>query len=158
MQLVSDRVTVANPGDKTGKPKSGCTAADVVAKFGVRPEQIVDYLSLVGDAVDNIPGVPGVGPKTAAALLARFGNWEGIAAALAGVEPERIRTALAGSAETVERNRKMICLKTGLDLRPEWSELHVRPAKPDRLRECYARWGFRSLLAGLGEPGQGVLL
>ena len=74
MQLVEERIGLFNPNDK--EPKVW-TSADVEAKAGVQPGQIVDWLSLVGDAVDNIPGVPGVGPKTAADLLRRFGSAEG---------------------------------------------------------------------------------
>ncbi len=71
MQLVSPRIGLLNPNDKTVRIWS---AEDVVAKTGVTPDQVVDWLCLVGDAVDNIPGVPGVGAKTASALLGEFGS------------------------------------------------------------------------------------
>jgi len=71
MQLVSARVGLLNPGDKSG---TVWTDVQVRAKTGVEPSQIVDWLSLTGDSVDNIPGVPGVGPKTAAELLKQFGS------------------------------------------------------------------------------------
>lgn len=75
MQLVSDRVGLYNPNDKTERV---WTAAEVVAKTGVQPDQVVDWLSLIGDAVDNIPGVPGVGPKTATQLLQKYGTIESL--------------------------------------------------------------------------------
>lgn len=72
-QLVSERVTLADPGRGLRFDPAG-----VEAKFGVRPDQITDYLGLAGDAVDNIPGVRGIGPKTAAQLLKRHGSLEGV--------------------------------------------------------------------------------
>jgi 5'-3' exonuclease len=72
-QLVSDRCTLVEPGKKLR-----FDPAAVVTKFGVRPDQIADYLGLAGDAVDNIPGVRGIGPKTAAQLLRKYGSIEGI--------------------------------------------------------------------------------
>ena len=71
MQLVSARVGLLNPNDKS---ETVWTDGQVRAKAGVEPSQIVDWLSLTGDSVDNIPGVPGVGPKTAAGLLNQFGS------------------------------------------------------------------------------------
>ncbi|MEN9676338.1 MAG: hypothetical protein RIS76_2234, partial [Verrucomicrobiota bacterium] len=71
LQLVNDRIGILNPNDKSDKIWS---AADVEAKTGVRPDQVADWLSLIGDAVDNIPGVSGVGPKTAAELLRKYGS------------------------------------------------------------------------------------
>jgi len=71
MQLVSPRIELLNPVDKTG---GLCGVAQVEAKTGVRPEQIVDWLSLIGDSVDNIGGVPGIGVKTATDLLRQFGS------------------------------------------------------------------------------------
>ena len=72
MQLVSARIGLLNPNDKTGAIWG---RAQVLAKTGVEPEQVADWLALMGDAVDNIPGVPGVGPKTAAGLLDSLARW-----------------------------------------------------------------------------------
>ena len=71
MQLVTPQIGLFNPNDKTGAVWS---RDQVVAKTGVEPDQVVDWLALIGDAVDNIPGVPGVGPKTATELLKQFGS------------------------------------------------------------------------------------
>ena len=75
MQLVSAQIGLLNPNDKT---ETIWTDEQVRAKTGVEPAQIVDWLSLMGDSVDNIPGVPGVGPKTAADLLKQFGSVDGL--------------------------------------------------------------------------------
>ena len=107
LQLINDRVKMLNPADKSGVPMD---AGAVVAKTGVRPEQIVDWLSLVGDAADNIPGVPGVGVKTAAALLNEFGSVDGIYERLAEVKRDKLREALAAAEADVRRNQSLVAL------------------------------------------------
>jgi DNA polymerase-1 len=152
MQLVSPRLGLLNPNDQGGVIRS---AAQVRAKTGVAPEQIVDWLSLVGDRVDNIAGVPGVGPKTAASLLAQFGSWEALLARVEEVAPEKTRAQLKAAAELVERNRRMIRLNGQLPCAVTLAELACRPADQARLRELYSGWGFRSLLGELdGEPAR----
>ena len=143
-QLVSDSVGLLNPNDKSGKVWG---PGDVVAKTGVKPEQVVDLLSLLGDAVDNVPGVPGVGPKTAAALLNEFGSVNGIYARLEAVGSERIREALQSAEAAVRRNQEMIRLPEDLPGVPEMHELLAAPADQALLLELYRRWGFRGLAA-----------
>ena len=91
MQLVSPRVGLLNPNDKS---ETVWTDEQVRAKAGVDPAQIVDWLGLMGDSVDNIPGVPGVGPKTAADLLNQFGSVTRLYARLDEVKSEKLRAAL----------------------------------------------------------------
>ena len=146
MQLVSPRIGLLNPNDKSEKI---WTDADVRAKSGVAPEQIVDWLSLVGDSVDNIAGVPGVGPKTAADLLVQFGNVESLLKRLPEVKTDRLRGALQTSAATVRRNQRLIQLP---DVAPEQvrlEDLAVKPGDPAQLAPLYARWGFKTLLAAV---------
>jgi DNA polymerase-1 len=158
MQLVNDRIGLFNPNDKTEKVWG---AADVVAKTGVEPRQIVDWLSLIGDSVDNIPGVPGIGPKTATDLLKRFDNIDALLARLNEVKSDKQRAELLGAAENLRRNRRMIALKTGFSDGPELATLAGGTPDKRRLREMYTRWGFRSLLSELGpeetSPAQGNL-
>lgn len=144
-QLVSAPVGLLNPADKTD---AIWTAAQVAEKTGVLPEQVVDWLSLIGDAVDNIRGVAGVGPKTASDLLQRFGSIESLYARLDEVKSERLREALRASADVVRRNQRMIRLKddlAGLGL----AELSARRRDLDKLSALYERWGFRGLAAEL---------
>lgn len=145
MQLVSDRVGLFNPNDKTGKIWG---RAEVVAKAGVEPEQIVGWLALMGDAVDNLPGVPGIGPKTSARLINEFGSIEGIYLRLAKIDSEKIRQSLSESRTIVERNVKMVQLA---DLGLPLTEQEFFPAQLDvpMLKSLYARWGFKGLLAEL---------
>lgn len=158
LQLVNARIGILNPNDKSEKIWS---AADVEAKTGVRPDQVADWLSLIGDAVDNIPGVSGVGPKTAAELLRKYGSIEGIYARLSEIKSESQRTALSAAADAVRRNQLMIRLHEAKEGGPELSTLVPGQPKLASLREQYARWGFRSLLAEVGgagsEPTQGSL-
>src|SRR5437773_5985583 len=115
MQLVCSGVGLFNPNDKSEKIWSH---EDVRARTGVAPGQIVDWLSLIGDSVDNIPGVPGVGPKTAAALLQQFGTVESLYGRLQEVQSDRLRANLQAATSIVQRNRELIRLKD--DLADTW--------------------------------------
>lgn len=158
MQLVSARVGLLNPHDKT---EMIWTDEQVRAKAGVEPSQIVDWLSLIGDSVDNISGVPGVGPKTATDLLKQFGSVEKIFSRLGEVKSERLRGALQNAAQHVRRNQEMIRLRDGLecDFAPE--KLKIRQINVEKLRELFSRWGFKGLLASLPQAAgeqQAVLI
>jgi DNA polymerase I len=151
MQLVSPRIGLFNPNDKS---EAIWTDEQVRGKAGVEPSQVVDWLSLMGDSVDNIPGVPGVGPKTAADLLKRFGSVSVLFGRLDEVKSEKLRAALRDSAEAVLRNQKMVRLQDDLpcDFAPD--ELRAKTADTGRLRELYQRWGFKGLLAALPGPAR----
>ena len=148
MQLVSARIGLLNPNDKTGKIWG---REQVCAKAGVEPEQVADWLALMGDAVDNIPGVPGVGPKTAAELLKQFGSVDSLLARLGEVKSERLRTALENLVTAVRRNLELVRLReVSCEFVPE--QLAVRPADQEKLRGLFRRWGFNGLLAALAVP------
>ena len=146
MQLVSARVGLLNPNDKS---ETVWTDEQVRAKAGVEPAQIVDWLSLMGDSVDNIPGVPGVGPKTAADLLNQFGSVEELFRRLDEVKSEKMRGALREAADAVRRNRELVRLQDDLPCDFSPAELAEKPADAGRLRELFARWGFKGMLAAL---------
>ena len=112
---------------------------------------MADWLALMGDAVDNIPGVPGVGPKTAAQLLKQFGSVEVLLARLDEVKSERLRTALRLAAENVRRNLELVRLH---EVPCEWLPENWRPQAPQRetLRDLFGGWGFKGLVAALAEP------
>jgi DNA polymerase-1 len=157
MQLVSGQVQMLNPGDKT-QPLWG--EARVVEKTGVRPSQIVDWLSLVGDSVDNIRGVPGVGPKTATKLLIEFGTVDDLYRGLDRVTPERLRPRLAEARDDVFRNRALVTLKVDVSGVPGILECTVGQEDRGRLAELLKSWGFKSMAAAyqVHEPGQKLLL
>lgn len=145
MQLVSPQVGLWNPNDKTAVI---WTREQVVAKAGVEPEQVADWLALMGDAVDNIPGVPGVGPKTAAELLKQFGSVTVLFARLAEVKSEKLRAALTGAAEIVRRNVRLVQLhEVPCEFVPE--QLSVKAGDLGQLRNLYRRWGFKGMIESL---------
>lgn len=147
-QLVRPGVSLVQPGPKGALTRLGPEA--VTEKFGVAPEQLGDYLALVGDSVDNIPGVPGVGAKTAASLLDRFGSIAGIQEHLSEVERPALREALTSAAETLRRNRRLVALRT--DLPSSWSGIEgLQRRRPDwqALLSMARGFGFQSLTAEL---------
>jgi DNA polymerase I len=142
-QLVGARITLVNTMSNTRLDRAG-----VKAKFDVYPEQIVDYLALVGDSSDNIPGITGVGPKTAAKWLAQYQTLDTLiahAADITGKVGENLRNELPA----LELSRKLATLDTrlALDMTPE----DLVPGVPDhaRLRELYTRLELRALLKSL---------
>jgi DNA polymerase-1 len=150
MQLVSARTGLLNPNDKTGAIWG---REQVLAKAGVVPEQVADWLALMGDAVDNIPGVPGVGPKTAAELLKQFGSVETLLARLDEVKSEKLRRALRESAAAVFRNQKLVRLpEVPCEFAPE--RMLVRDGDRTALRRLFAGWGFKGMLDALDAPGE----
>jgi len=145
-QLVSDRISLANPNDKSEKL---WTANEVRSRTGVEPSQVVDWLSLVGDSVDNIPGAPGIGPKTATELLRQFGSMSALFERLSEVKSEKLRSTLLSSRTALARNQELIRLRDDMPDGGSLDTFAVRDLGPDRLREFYERWGFRSLLREL---------
>ena len=129
-QLVGDRIRIILP-PPSANPNLGwrlMDAAGVTEKFGVPPSRIADYLALVGDASDNIPGIPGVGPKTAAKWLGEFRNLEGVIQAADRIEPERFRAAVASSAGMLRRNLRITTLNLSLPP-PAAAEGGARPSE-----------------------------
>ncbi len=148
-QLVNGSITLINTMSNTRLDREG-----VKSKFDVFPEQIIDYLALVGDASDNIPGVEKVGPKTAAKWLARYQTLDGViahAAEIDGKVGENLRAGLA----TLELSRKLAALHTDLDLPVSMEELRPSPPNLDALRELCARFELRSLWRQL-DPSSGA--
>lgn len=117
-QIVGERIRILLP-PPSAQPKLGwrlLDAAGVKEKFGVPPMKIADYLALIGDTSDNIPGLSGVGPKTAVKWIEKHGDLEGVLAAAAEIEPERFRAPLAEAAERLRLNRRLVTLNLSLPL------------------------------------------
>ncbi len=115
-QIVDERIKIMLP-PPSANPKLGwrmMDAAGVQEKFGVPPAKIADYLALVGDTSDNIPGVSGVGPKTATKWLAEFGSLEGVIAHAAELKPERFQPLVVADTEKLRRNLKLTTLNLSL--------------------------------------------
>jgi DNA polymerase I len=150
-QLIGPDLGLINPNDKEERV---WTAAEVVAKTGVEPEKIVDWLSLVGDAVDNIPGVAGVGPKTAADLLNKYGSIDGIYGKLGDISSERLRKALSDAQENVYRNRELVRLWGEAAPECDLTTLQIKTPDATKLAGLYQKWGFKTLLKELEQRQQ----
>jgi DNA polymerase-1 len=143
-QLVTPRVTLINT-----MSAERLDVAGVQVKFGVPPERIVDYLTLMGDAVDNVPGVDKVGPKTAAKWINEHGSLEGVMAAagtVKGVAGENLRKAL----DWLPMGRRLVTVRTDCDLAghvagwPGLDALALRPVDGPALLDFYGRYGFKT--------------
>lgn len=140
-QLVSDRIVIVPPS----KDKHAIGPSEVQEKIGVPPEKVPEWLALTGDAVDNIPGVPGVGEKTAAQWLQRFGSLSALRESIQQIPNERLRAALAENWAVVERNLEMIRLKKDVPVSIEWSQLALGSPRVDDLVRFFERMEFHSL-------------
>lgn len=112
---------------------------DVEKKWGVPPPFIADVLALTGDTSDNIPGVPGIGEKTAAQLVRTYGTTEAMLSNIDAITPARLQEKIATYREQIVSNRQMVALDLDLPLPAEWRELEIRPQYPEliaALREC----------------------
>ncbi|KFI07399.1 DNA polymerase I [Massilia sp. BSC265] len=151
-QLVNDKVTLINTMSNEKLDEAG-----VVAKFGVPPNRIIDYLTLIGDTVDNVPGVNKCGPKTALKWLTLHGSLDGVienAHAITGAVGENLRAAL----EWLPKGRELITVKTDCDLVKHvvsFEETLVgRPEDAEALRDFFQRYGFKTMLRDLGGGGR----
>ena len=141
LQLVSERVTVINPG-KELRYDPGL----VTEKFGVAPENVTDVLGLVGDSVDNVPGVPGIGMKGAVSLIREWGSVESALENAAKISNKRQREALLQHAEQARLSKKLVRLDTNIALEIGSDELRYRGADRKAAFELFDRLGFTSLL------------
>ncbi|WP_027796264.1 DNA polymerase I [Paraburkholderia acidipaludis] len=151
-QLVTDRVTLINTMTNETLDREG-----VIAKFGVPPERIVDYLSLIGDTVDNVPGVNKCGPKTAVKWLTEYGTLDGIvehAADIKGAVGGYLRDAL----DFLPMARKLVTVETACELAPHIesieASLAARAEAREELRDIFARHGFKTWLREVNEADQ----
>ena len=117
-------------------------ADEVMAKFGVPPTKVVEVQALMGDSVDNVPGVPGVGPKNAAQLIQEYGDVEGVIAAIDRMKPSKRRDLLREHAENIRISRKLVELCREVPLPVPLEELRAR--EPDRATLGAGCWPWAS--------------
>ena len=147
-QLVDPQITLVNTMDNTRLDSEG-----VLAKFGVPPSRIVDYLTLVGDTVDNVPGVPKVGPKTAVKWLQEYGSLDGVIAnadAIKGAVGDSLRATLPQLA----LSRRLVTIMDDLDLGIELHSLAPRESMPAELRTLFQRLEFKTWLKQLAPESE----
>jgi len=140
LQLLDEDVRVFDP-----VKNRYVTAKNVQEKFGVPPSMLLDFLSLAGDASDNVPKVPGIGPKTAASLLTQFGSVEHLLARLNEVDKPKLRKSLEENVEVLGRARQLISLRDELPLEVELSELVRAPWNETELRALLTTLEFNKL-------------
>jgi DNA polymerase I len=148
-QLVDDAITLVNTMDNSRLDPDG-----VQNKFGVSPDQMIDYLTLVGDSVDNVPGVPKVGPKTAVKWLQQFGSLDGIIAhadEIGGKVGENLRDSL----DQLPLSRQLVTIKCDVELGVAPDDLMRTTPDELRLRELYADLEFKTWLSEI-LAGEGV--
>ncbi len=142
-QLVGGPVQVFNPRE----PGTWYDAAGVEEKMGVRPDQVVDVLALMGDAVDNVKGVPGIGEKGARELIATYGSLDALLERAAEVPQKRYRNALSTHAEAARDSRTLVQIHTDAPVTYEPEALRYTGPDPQRCFELFSALGFRSLVA-----------
>jgi DNA polymerase-1 len=141
-QLVHDGIKVYNPRDDG----TWFDAAAVKEKFGVDPSQVVDVLALMGDSIDNIKGVPGIGEKGARDLIAAYGDLETLLARAGEVSNKRYREGLLGHAEDARQSRELARIRTDVPVEFAPDALRYRGVSRERCFELFTRLGFRTLV------------
>lgn len=147
-QIVNERIHMVT---LAGEPVE-LDAAGIEMKTGVRPDQIVDWLALIGDAADNIRGVPGVGPKTATKLLVEFQNLDRLYAHLDSIDRRKLRLSLETARPLVMRNREMVKLDLSVAGVLSWTDLSCVAEPVSTLMEFYSRYDLKAFAKALREP------
>ncbi|ASL41016.1 MULTISPECIES: DNA polymerase I [Acetobacter] len=145
MQLVGDGVCMLDPIKQTP-----VGPAEVETKFGVPPTKVVDVQALMGDPTDNVPGVPGIGPKTAAALVQEYGTLEAVLNAAPEMKKSKRRDMLIEHAEAARVSLQLVTLATDVPLPVPVDELNTREPDMLMLADWLDRMGFRSILSRMG--------
>jgi DNA polymerase-1 len=144
-QLLSDHIRILNL-----RNNKILDVAGLKADWGIAPDQVIDLLSLTGDTVDNIPGVPGIGVKTASTLLQEFGTIDNLLANVDKVSGAKRKENLRAHKETLARGRLLVALETDLPLALDWEALRTTPPHTKDLKALCIECGFHSFLELIG--------
>ena len=153
-----DLMQLIQPGvDMYDTMKNERRGADyVMGKFGVQPEQLGDVLALMGDSVDNVPGIPGIGPKTAAKLITEYGGLEAALDAAPSMKKSKMQENLIAHADMARLSRRLVALHDAMDLPEPLEELTLKGIPPEPLQTFLEHHGFKTLLNRLGAPAAAV--
>ena len=153
-QLVDDRTTLLNPGrgGPAGVDQLWVTVENAEARFGVPPERVTDFLALLGDASDNVPGVPGIGKKTAPNLIRQLGDLESILTRVEEVKAARFRNALMRHADDARRSKQLVTIRTDAPVSLDLESLRARPVDAERASTVFRTLEFHNLLRELEAP------
>jgi len=146
MQLVDAGISLMDPIKQ--RPIG---AEEVMEKFGVGPEKVIDVQALAGDSVDNVPGVPGIGVKTAAQLINEYGDLETLLEQAEGIKQKKRRENLIAFAEQARLSKQLVTLKDDVPIEAKITEFGLREPDPETLRAFLERYEFRSVINRLGE-------
>lgn len=147
-QLIGPRVKMFNCRKNTYLGEK-----ELLDDWGIRPEQVIDFQSLVGDSVDNVPGVPLVGPKKAKTLLESFGTLEDVLARAEEAPGKKLRENLKTYADQARVSRELVTLKTDLDLEYDWDDARVSDPDRETLHTIFSELGFRRLTEEMAPDG-----
>jgi DNA polymerase-1 len=150
-QLVGDNTRVINPA-RTGEQFYVYDREKVKERYGVEPEKVVDVMGLAGDPTDNVPGVPGVGTKTASRLVREFGSLEEILSNLDRIPQSSLRDSLSEFADVARLSKELVRIKTDLGAMPEMDRLRYLGANTSRLVKAFKELEFFSFLSEI--PGE----
>ncbi|MHB1022046.1 MAG: DNA polymerase I [Acidobacteriaceae bacterium] len=146
MQLVNDQVVVLNPAkDNLILDREG-----VVETLGVQPEQVIDVMALRGDAIDNVPGAPGIGDKGSVDLIQQFGSVEAALDHASEVKRKSYRESLENNRDTILLSKELVTIHTSVPVEFELEAMHTQPLDPVACRELFTELEFTSLLKELG--------
>jgi DNA polymerase-1 len=151
MQLITPEVQMLDPMKQ--KPIG---VLEVKEKFGVTPDKVIEVQALIGDATDNVPGVPGIGPKTAAELIHQYGDVETLLASLNQIKQPKRRESLMAHAEEARLSRRLVALKRDIPLPRPIDDLHAQPLDLEMLLPFLAAQRFTSLIKKFGGDVEAV--
>jgi DNA polymerase I len=158
-QLVRHGVWLLNPGrgGPAGVEEHWVGVDNAAERLGVPPQRVTDYLALVGDSSDNVPGVKGIGDKTAVELVTQFGDLESILAHVQDISKKRPREALLEHAENARLSKELVTIRDDLDVQLDLNAFAIRPPDFSRLRALYSELEFHALAkqVSIGLPDSG---
>ncbi|MDR2705982.1 MAG: DNA polymerase I [Planctomycetaceae bacterium] len=147
-QLINDQVSLFNL-----RKQSYYRTKELLDDWGIKPEQVVDFQSLVGDATDNIPGVPLIGQKIASELLNKFGTLENIFEHVSEVAGKKRQENITNNKELALMSRQLVRLRNDVPIEIDWTINEYKGINNEKLRELFQRFGFKSLLTKIADTG-----
>ncbi len=150
MQLVTDKVKIYRPG-KQGNDAEIVSFKEVKDKFGVTPDKVVDVLGLIGDTSDNVPGVPGVGEKTAIPLIQQYGSIEDVYGNIDKIPQKGLKAKLETNKELAFLSKKLVTIDTDVPIKVDFHTLRAGAADTDKLVRLFENLEFKSLASKLRE-------
>lgn len=147
-QLVTNQVRIYNPGRSKDEPER-FGPDEVKAKFGVLPHQVIDKLALMGDSSDNVPGIPGIGPKTADSLLEQFGSLEAVLSNSAAISSKTVRSKVEANTALARLSQELVTIHTDVPIDLDWTAMDVQPIDYEATKKLFLELEFTSLLKQL---------